>query len=122
LNMYESAFPIWQKATEFLVPLYALTNKFPKDELAGRINQLRAAAVGIALNLAEGLSCESEPDLQHFLDSSLQAARDCITELRIANRLNLCPPREVDELIAQAEEIARMLTGLINHTGQPATT
>jgi four helix bundle protein len=119
--MYEPAFPIWQKATEFLVPLYTLTNKFPKDELAGRINQLRAAAVGITLNLAEGLTCESEPDLQHFLASSLHAAIDCITELRIANRLNRCPPREVDELIAQAEEIARMLTGLINNAGRPAT-
>lgn len=118
--MQEQALQVWQKATEFLVPLYALTNKFPKDELAGRINQLRAAAVGIALNLAEGMTCETEPDLQHFLGSSLQAARDCITELRIANRLNLCPPREVDELIAQAEEIARMLTGLLNNTSRPA--
>jgi four helix bundle protein len=120
--MQDQALQVWQKATEFLVPLYALTNKFPKDELAGRINQLRAAAVGIALNLAEGLSCESELDLQQFLASSLQAAIDCITELRIANRLNLCPPREVEELIAQAEEIARMLTGLIDHTGQHVTT
>jgi four helix bundle protein len=120
--MQEQALQVWRKATDFLVPLYALTSQFPKDELAGRINQLRAAAVGIALNLVEGLTCESESDLQHFLDSSLQAARDCIVELRIANRLRLCPPRDADELIAQAEEIARMLTGLINSTRQPATT
>jgi four helix bundle protein len=120
--MNESALPIWRKATDFLVSLYALTNQFPKDELAGRINQLRAAAVGIALNLAEGLNCESESDLQRFLDSSLQAARDCIVELQIANRLRLCPPRDADELIAQAEEIARMLNRVINSTRQPAAT
>ncbi len=118
--MEEQALQVWEKATEFLVPLYALTNKFPKDELVGRINQLRAAAVGIALNLVEGLSCDSEVDLQHFLDSSLQDARDCIMELEIASRLQLCPPKETDALIAQAEEIACMLTRLINNSRQPA--
>jgi four helix bundle protein len=111
--MYEPAFPIWRKATDFLVPLYALTNQFPKDELVGRINQLRAAAVGIVLNLAEGLSCENELDLQRFLTTSLKDAHDCIEELQIAHRLNLCPPREVESLIAQAEEIAQSLSRLL---------
>jgi len=113
--MYEPAWPIWQKATDFLVPLYALTNKFPKDELVARINQLRAAAVGLTVNLAESLSCENEPDLTHFLDSSLHSVRDCIEELRIADRLNLCPQCEAEALIAQAEEIAQALTGLLSN-------
>ncbi len=120
--MNEQAMPIWRKATDFLVPVYAATNKFPKDDLAVRINQLHAAAAGIVLNLAEGLSRESEIDLSPFLASSLQAARDCIEELRIASRLDLCPPKEVEDLIAQAEEIARLLSGLINNINQPATT
>ena len=113
--MYEPARPIWQQTTDFLVPLYALTNKFPKDELAARMNQLRAAAVGLLVNLAETLSCESEPDLQKFLDSSYQSARDCIEELRIANRLNLCPRCEAEALIAQAEEIAQALNSLLSN-------
>ncbi len=120
--MYEQAMPIWHKATDFLVPVYAATNKFPKDELAVRINQLHAAAAGIVLNLAEGLSRESEPDRKPFLASALQASRDCIDELRIASRLNLCPPKEVEDLIAQAEEIARLLSGWINNINRPAST
>ncbi len=113
--MYEPAWPIWQKATDFLVPVYALTNKFPKDELAARINQLRAAAVGLTVNLAESLSCESELDLRQFLDSSLRSARDCIEQLRIADRLNLCPRCEAQALIAQAEEIAQAINGLLSN-------
>ncbi len=120
--MQEQAQQIWQKATDFLVPVYAATHKFPKDDLAVRINQLHAAAVGIVLNLAEGLSFENELDLKPFLDSSLQAARDTIEELQIANRLNLCPPKEVEDLIARAEEITRLLNGMINNISQPAKT
>ena len=113
--MYEPAQPVWRQATDFLVPLYALTNKFPKDELAARMNQLRAAAVGLTVNLAESLSCESEPDLQKFLDSSYKSARDCVEELRIADRLNLCPRCEVETLIAQAEEIVQALNNLLSN-------
>ncbi len=113
---------IWQKATDMLVPVYAVTNKFPKDDLQAQVNQLRAAAVGIVLNMAEGLSCESDLDLQHFLDSSMKSARDCITELQIAYRLELCPPKEAEELIARAEEIVRMIGSLLNNPSQPAKT
>ncbi len=120
--MQEQAQQIWKKATDFLVPVFAATNKFPGDDLAVRINQLHAAAFGIVLNLAEGLSHENELDLKPFLDSSLKAAGDTIEELRIADRLNLCPPKEVQDLIAQAEEIARLLNGWINSLGQPVKT
>ncbi len=104
---------IWRKATDLLVPVYAATAKFPQDELQTQMNQLRAAAVGIVLNLTEGLSCENDLDLQHFLDSSLRDARDCITGLQIALRLEWCPPKEAEELIARAEEIVRLLTGMM---------
>ncbi len=112
---------IWQKATDLLIPVYAVTNKFPQDELQSQINQLRAAAVGIVVSLAEGLTCESELDLQKFWDSSLRAARDCVTGLQIADRLELCPPQEAEELIRRAEEIVQMLTGLMNQNAQPAS-
>lgn len=118
----EQMLKVWQQATDFLVPIYALTNQFPKDALVGRINQLRSAAVGIALNIAQSLSCENESDLQRFLNSSLRAARDCITELQIASRAKLCPPKDAEELIAQAEEIARMLKSLLNSASRTANT
>ncbi len=112
---------IWQKATDLLIPVYAVTNKFPQDELQSQMNQLRAAAVGIVVSLAEGLTCESELDLQKFWDSSLRAAHDCVTGLQIADRLELCPPQQAEELIRRAEEIAQMLSGLMNQHAQPAS-
>ena len=111
---------IWQMATDMLLPVYAVTNKFPQDELQSQMNQLRASAVGIVVSLAEGLTCESELDLQKFWNSSLRSARDCIAGLQIAHRLELCPPQESEELIRRAEEIARLLSSLMNQQARPA--
>ncbi len=111
---------IWQKATDLLVPIFAVTNRFPKDELQSQMNQLRASAVGIVVSLAEGFTSENEIDLERFIKSSLRSAHDCIAGLEIANRLELCPAHEAEELIANAQEIVRMLTGLMNNIGHPA--
>ncbi len=113
---------IWQKATDLLLPVFAVTNKFPPDELQSQMNQLRAAAVGIVVHLAEGLSSDNELDLQRFWNSSLAAAQDCIAGLQIAKRLELCPPKEVEDLMARADEIARMLNVLLNNPGKTVKT
>jgi four helix bundle protein len=103
---------IMQKAADFLVPIYALTNKFPPDEIQVRVSQVRADAVAILLNFAEALGSEDEKDLQQFVDSALAAARSCVTELRLAQRLEVCCPEQLEQVRAQAEEIVRLLTGL----------
>ena len=103
---------IMQKATELLVPIYALTNKFPPDEIQVRVNELRADAVAILLNFAEALGSENEKDLQKFVDSALTAASNCVMELGVAQRLEVCCPEQLEQVRAQAEEIVRLLTGL----------
>lgn len=106
---------VWQKAMDFVVAIYALTKKFPKDELFGLTSQLRRAAVSIALNIAEGAGCDSDTEFARFLDLSLRSSYECVVALGIAARLDYCSAKESDLLIEQAEEIARMLTGLIKH-------
>jgi four helix bundle protein len=104
---------VWQKAMDLVVEVYALTRAFPKDELFGLTSQLRRAAVSIALNIAEGAGCESDLEFARFLDISLRSAYETVTALQIAARLKYCKQEIVDKLVADAEEIARMETGLI---------
>ncbi|MGB8643660.1 MAG: four helix bundle protein [Anaerolineae bacterium] len=111
---------IWLKATDLLVPVYAMTSRFPKDELQSQINQLRAATVGIVVSLAEGFGAESEIDVERFIKSSLRAAHDCVAGLEVVRRLGLCPAHEAEDLIAHAQEIVGMLTGMVNNPGNPA--
>ena len=106
---------VWQKSMDFVVAVYALTKRFPKDELFGLTNQLRRAAVSITLNIAEGAGCDGDAEFARFLDISLRSSYECVVALNIANRLEYCTAKDLTNLVEQAEEIARMLTGLIKH-------
>ena len=105
----------WQKAMDFVVAVYALTKSFPKDELFGLTSQLRRAAVSVSLNVAEGAGRDSDTEFARFLDISLSSTYESIVALLIAHRLAYCDAKESNVLVEQAEEIARMLTGLIKH-------
>ena len=104
---------VWQKAMGFVVAVYALTKKFPKDELFGLTSQLRRAAVSVSLNIAAGAGRESDAEFARFLDIALGSTYECIVALLIAHRLGYCGSKESNALIEPAEENARMLTGLI---------
>jgi len=104
---------VWQKAMDLVVKVYELTRDFPQAELFGLTNQLRRAAVSIALNIAEGAGCESDLEFARFLDISLRSTYETVTAIQISTRLKYCKQDTANQLISDAEEIARMLTGLI---------
>jgi hypothetical protein len=43
---------VWNKAIEFVVKIYAITENFPKSETYGISNQIRRAAVSIPSNIS----------------------------------------------------------------------
>lgn len=45
---------MWQKAKDFAVQVYRVTEQFPREEQYGLTSQLRRASVSIASNIAEG--------------------------------------------------------------------
>ncbi|KAA6335516.1 hypothetical protein EZS27_016263 [termite gut metagenome] len=44
----------WQKAHQFVLQVYQITNTFPGSEKFGLCSQFQRAAVSIAANIAEG--------------------------------------------------------------------
>jgi len=102
---------VWQKAMDFVVEVYAATNKFPQSELYGLTNQIRRSAVSIPSNIAEGAARNYDKEFIQFLYIALGSLSELETQLLIAARLNYLDPAFVDRL----EEIRRMLTGLIKN-------
>lgn len=45
---------VWQKAHVFVLAIYKITKKYPKEEIFGLVNQMRRAAISITANIAEG--------------------------------------------------------------------
>jgi four helix bundle protein len=59
---------VWEKANEFALAVYKVTNKFPREELYGITSQLRRAALSVALNIVEGQASVSKKDFLNFLN------------------------------------------------------
>ncbi len=75
---------LWNKAIDFVVKIYTLTEQFPKDERFGLISQLRRASVSIAANIAEGAARTTPKEFMQFLSHSQGSASEVDTELVIA--------------------------------------
>jgi len=58
---------IWQKGIEVVKDIYAVTKKFPNDELYGLTSQMRRSAVSIPSNIAEGFRRYHNKEYRQFL-------------------------------------------------------
>jgi four helix bundle protein len=52
----------WQKAYQFCLEIYRLTNRFPKEEAYNLTSQIRRAAVSVPSNITEGYGRRTGPD------------------------------------------------------------
>ncbi len=103
----------WQKATKFVSDIYGVTQRFPSDERYGITNQLRRAAVSVPSNIAEGQARFSQKEFHHFLSHARGSLVEIETQLLIAKDLKYLEPASADSLLAAAEELGRILNGLI---------
>jgi|SRR5687767_6625482 len=102
---------IWQKAHEFVLDVYRLTEDFPKHEFFGLTSQLRRAAVSVPANFAEGFRKVTRPDKLRFYGISLSSLEESRYYLRLAKDLSYADTTALRSLL---EEISKMLTRYMN--------
>lgn len=98
---------VWQKAHEFALAVYRLTESFPKSELYGLTAQLRRAAVSIAANIAEGFKKSGKIDKARFMNTSQGSLEECRYYLILARDLGYAQTQELKSLL---EEVSKLLT------------
>lgn len=106
---------VWKKAMDFVILIYKKTKDFPKEELYGLTSQIRRSAVSIPSNIAEGSSRQSDKDFIRFLYIARASATELETQIIIASKLEYISEEKFIELDKDLEDIAKMLTGLINY-------
>lgn len=67
----------WQKAHQFVVQTYRITNSFPDFEKYGLRSQFQRAAVSIPANIAEGYKKLSKADKLRFFNISQGSLEEC---------------------------------------------
>lgn len=98
---------------EYVHLVYALTRKFPKDELYGVISQLRRAALSVVLNYVEGYARSREKIHKNFLEISYGSLKESKYLLHFSLVENYISKEDYKKAVNLAEDIGAMLWGVI---------
>lgn len=104
---------VWNKAIDFSVIIYKITNDFPREEIYGLVSQMRRAAVSIGANISEGAARNSRKDLIRFLYIARGSASELDTLLEISDRTNMTSSNVIKGAKQDNLVILKMLSALI---------
>ncbi|MCZ7557126.1 MAG: four helix bundle protein [Bacteroidia bacterium] len=102
----------WIIGMDVVDAVYAMTRKFPKDELFVLSSQMRRAAISIPTNIAEGSAKDSFKETLRYYTISRGSLSELETEVKIAERQHYI--ENTDEIDALLDHESRVLSGLIN--------
>ena|ERR1019366_5653616 len=108
---------VWQKALDLVTEIYRATSGFPREEVFGLTSQLRRSAVSVPSNIAEGQGRATKGEFIQFLSHARGSLYELETQIVIAGRLGYLLAEREHALAAKAEEVARILNGLLTSLG-----
>lgn len=97
---------VWQKAHEFVLSVYNITNDFPKLELYGLTSQFRRAAVSNPANIAEGFVKRTNPDKLRFYNIAEGSIQECKYYIILSKDLKYITE---DKITVKLEEVSKLL-------------
>jgi len=105
---------VWQRAMLIAERTYLLSRSFPRDEKFGLTSQARRAAASVAANIAEGYGRGTRPSYASFVRIAQGSLKELETHLILAERVGVAKAGSTDALLADADELGRMLRSLLN--------
>jgi four helix bundle protein len=105
---------VLDKAHALLVDINKAVPGIRRSHLRPLKTQLVKSALSTSSNIAEGRTKRSEREFVRFLDIALGSAGELQYQLRAAVDCDALPPDVANDLSDRAEEVAKMLQGLIN--------
>ncbi|GMU26355.1 MAG: four helix bundle protein [Planctomycetia bacterium] len=104
---------VYQRSVDFADQVSTATEAFPRG-YGFLADQLNRASLSIAANLAEGNGRFTKPDRRNFFGIARGSVQECVPLLELARRRSLITPERHMKMKNDLEEIAKMLSGLIN--------
>jgi len=111
----------WQHAQRLAVGCARAAQRFPDYEQGGLADQLRRAAYGVVLNIAEGSARRGSREYRKFLDTAHASLAEVETALGLARELEYVQPAEFGRLEALATETGKTLFGLLRKISASAS-
>ena len=106
---------VYQRALDFSVAVIDAIDEIETPQKHFRlIEQLEGACTSIALNISEGKGRYSKKEFKQFLYIARGSLYETVAMLQILKKKKWLDGKPYQKLYVQAEEINKMLSGLIN--------
>ncbi len=104
---------VWQKSMDLAERCYRLSKRFPREDQLVLGYQIRKSSVSVPSNIAEGFGRHYTPEYIRHLRISNGSNNELQTQIELGQRVRLVTEEDAAAMIADAEEVGRMLHGLI---------
>jgi four helix bundle protein len=108
---------VWKMALNYHDLIYAIAEQLPRSEEYNVKSQIIRAATSIALNIAEGSTCQTDAEQARFLSMSIRSLIETIACLRIIERRGYL--NGLETLRKTDLEAERLLSRLIAFRNRP---
>lgn len=109
---------VWQRAHQWVLLIYKLTEKFPRHETFGLTSQMRRAAVSVAANMAEGYAAGGKGQFGRYLDIAQGSLAEVEYYLILAQDLKYITQADYEEAESLRAETGFLLHRLIDSLKQ----
>ena len=104
---------VWQKSMNLAERCYRMSMRFPREHQLSLGHELRKSCVSIPSNIAEGFGRHHTAEYVHHLRYSNGSSNELQSQVELGKRVEIVSEHDAVGMIADAEEIGRMLHGLI---------
>ena len=103
---------VWQKSIELSDKLFGIADRTDMKHCYRFSEQLRASAMSITNNSAEGSASNSDKDFTQFLNIARRSVFECVNILILFERREYITLDELDSMKLELSSISKMLTNL----------
>jgi four helix bundle protein len=104
---------VWEKSLDLAVRCHRLAKRFPRDEQPALGHQTRKSSLSMPSNIAEGFARHSTASYIQHLWTAHASGAELQTQLMVGARIEIVSEAEAAVLISDAEEVGRMIHGLV---------
>lgn len=97
---------VWQLANRLVMEVCRVVNRYPREAACNDLAiQMKGAAMGVAMNIAEGHSQQTLHEYKHFLEVAANSLGDIILFLRISYQNQLINEATYNFLLKEYERV-----------------
>jgi len=104
---------VWKKSHQFVLEIYSVTARFPKEEVYALTSQIRRAAVSVPANITEGFKKKTLANKINFISHSEGSLEEVKYYLILAKDLDYISLIDFEKLSSDAEEVSKLISGYL---------